>query len=97
MKFDSLKIWKQILLVNAAAVAGVITSLFAAPPNTPAWRWAAASSVAILALNCLYLRYRWLRKHRPKIAHRSRADTILKVLFPLYLLYVILSYYFYHQ
>ena len=97
MKFDSLKIWKQILLINAAAVAGAIISAFAVPPSTPAWRWAVASGVGIIASNCLYLRYRWLRKHRPKTAHGPRAGTTLKVLFALCLLYVVPSYYFYRR
>ena len=97
-RFDSLKIWQQILLVNAATLMGVVASLFAAPPDTPVWIWAAGSALAIIVLNGVYVQYRRRRARHGRVAYDPRpGKVILRVVLPLVVLYLILSHYFWHR
>jgi len=97
-RFDSLKIWQQILLVNVATLVGVIVSLFAAPPDTPVWMWAVGSTLAVVSLNCVYIQYRRRRARHGRAAYDPRPGRIiLRVVLPLFVLYVILSYYLWHR
>lgn len=57
-----MKPWKQYLLLNSVAVAGIVWSIFVLPGNTPVRIWAAISGCAVATLNVAL--YRCL--NRPK-------------------------------
>lgn len=97
MKFDSLKSWQKVVLVNAAALIGVITSALAVPPATPVWIWALGSAVAIVFLNFAFFRRFRRKAGQASASYEPRAGLIAAVAFPLYVLFLILSYYLNHR
>jgi hypothetical protein len=68
-----MKPWKQYLLLNTVAVAGIVCSTFVAPGNTPVRVWAAISGSALAMLNVALYR----RLNHPKTSVLSDVAPIL--------------------
>jgi hypothetical protein len=85
-----MKPWKQFVLLNLAAAAGVFCSLFVVPENTTLKLWAVVSLAVMLVLNIgLYL-----RQHSKGHTARLGGTAMVWFGFALFIIDIVFSHYF---
>ena len=85
--------WKKVAFVNVGGLLGIGISLFAVPPNTPLWIWAAASVVWLAGFNYLLIR----RMQKGTGAHKVGSSTSIVLWLGVVVLLLELAFRYWHH
>jgi hypothetical protein len=80
--------WMRVLLLNLAALIGIVVSLFMVPENTPFWLWATIAGIFLLVWNVPLFRQ---RRRTPETSGRSTRTIMAALGFALLIIDLILS------